>query len=176
MAAPGAYKWLAGGVPEDTRFSIELTGEDPKTGNAVQLPAAMPADPASFERQRNLYDKFRWEAFGKLAVGGVTVSFGLALAGGPAQAHHNDWGLPLVGGALGGYALGALVSNSKARSERVSETPATVYREPVTTYVPAVPSASTIEAQLNQLDKLAAGGYITPEEYKTRRQALLNQL
>ena len=42
-------------------------------------------------------------------------------------------------------------------------------------YTP-VPSSTTIEAQLNQLDKLAAAGYITPAEYQTRRNAILNQL
>ena len=31
-------------------------------------------------------------------------------------------------------------------------------------------------AQLNQLDKLAAAGYITPQEYQARRKAILNEL
>jgi hypothetical protein len=29
---------------------------------------------------------------------------------------------------------------------------------------------------LDELDALAAGGYITPEEYKTRREAILNAM
>lgn len=105
----------------------------------------------------------------------IAVSGGLVTGGLPAQAHHNDWALPLVGGALGGYALGALVSNSKERTEKAAESPAPAYREPAATHAP-IPSATTIEAKLDQLDKLAAGGYITPAEYKTRRQALLDQL
>jgi hypothetical protein len=32
------------------------------------------------------------------------------------------------------------------------------------------------EARIQQLDKLAAGGYITPEEYKTKKEAILNSL
>ncbi len=40
---------------------------------------------------------------------------------------------------------------------------------------PQAPSM-TPEQKLNQLDKLAAGGYITPAEYKERRQAILNTL
>ena len=39
-----------------------------------------------------------------------------------------------------------------------------------------MPSSRTIEAQLNQLDKLAAAGYITPQEYQARRNAILNEL
>ena len=95
---------------------------------------------------------------------------------GPARAHHNDWAAPLVGGALGGYALGTLVANSRQRTENVYEpAPAPAYYGPAPTYAP-VPSSSTIEAQLNQLDKLAAAGYITPQEYQTRRNAILNEL
>ena len=39
-----------------------------------------------------------------------------------------------------------------------------------------MPGAASIEDQLNQLDKLAAAGYITPQEYQARRNAILNQL
>jgi len=34
----------------------------------------------------------------------------------------------------------------------------------------------TPEQKLDQLDKLAAGGYITPAEYKARRQAILDSV
>jgi hypothetical protein len=104
-----------------------------------------------------------------------------AVAGGaaPARAHHNDWAAPLIGGALGGYALGTLVSNSsRPHTEKVYESsPAPVYYTPAPApvYTP-VPSSTSIEAQLNQLDKLAAAGYITPQEYQTRRNAILNEL
>ena len=105
----------------------------------------------------------------------------LLVAAVPARAHHNDWAAPLVGGALGGYALGTLVSNSsQSHTEKVYESsPAPVYYTPAPAPVyaaPVVPSSSTIEAQLNQLDKLAAAGYITPAEYQTRRNPTLNHL
>ncbi|MFO1037778.1 MAG: hypothetical protein U1E45_13095 [Geminicoccaceae bacterium] len=114
----------------------------------------------------------------RVAVG---VAAAALLVAGPASAHHNDWAAPLVGGALGGYALGTIVANSNNQPKTVYETPApTYYANPAPVYYTpppaAVPSASTIEAQLAQLDKLAAAGYITPQEYKTRRQALLNEL
>jgi len=104
-------------------------------------------------------------------VAGV-LSAALLMASGAAQAHHNDWAAPLVGGALGGYALGTLVADSKPRTEKVYETPAPVYYEPAPAYVP--PSTASIEARLRQLDALAAGGYITPQEYQTRRTQILN--
>ena len=110
----------------------------------------------------------------------LVVLAGLAAAGtmvaAPARAHHNDWAAPLVGGALGGYALGTLMANSRQRTERIYEpAPAPVYYAPAPTYVPT-PSATSIETQLNQLEKLAAAGYITPQEYQARRNAILNQL
>ena len=40
----------------------------------------------------------------------------------------------------------------------------------------AAPAEKSVEEKLDQLDALAAGGYITPEEYKTRREAIINSL
>lgn len=111
--------------------------------------------------------------FGLLALGAM----GLVLGCGTAQAHHNDWAAPLVGGALGGYALSSLVHSSEASSK-----PTTTYVEPAyvaPAYVAPAPvytsgTAST-EARLRELDALAANGYITHQEYEQRRQAILNQ-
>jgi hypothetical protein len=41
---------------------------------------------------------------------------------------------------------------------------------------PQVRIPKTPEQKLQELDALAAGGYITPQEYKARRQAILNSL
>ena len=112
----------------------------------------------------------------------------LAAASGPAAAHHsNDWGLPLVGGALGGLAVGAYVANQEESTQPVHQAPAA----PPVQYVPVQPvqyapahaapapassSTASIEARLKQLDALAAGGYITPQEYQARRTQILNSL
>ncbi len=70
-ASPGAFVWQTSAGVEDTRFPIEATGDDPSKGNPVALPAALPAEPVSFRIQQDLFDRYRWEAFGKLAVGGA---------------------------------------------------------------------------------------------------------
>ena len=114
--------------------------------------------------------------FGLVVAGALSAALG-CWASGAAQAHHNDWAAPLVGGALGGYALGTLVADQKPRTEKVYETPAPVYYTPAPTpaYVPTrLSSTASIEARLKQLDALAAGGYITPQEYQTRRTQILN--
>jgi hypothetical protein len=40
----------------------------------------------------------------------------------------------------------------------------------------AAPAQKSPQQKLDELDALAAGGYITPEEYKTRREAILNAM
>lgn len=71
VAAPERYQWLQEPGAEETRFPIQLTGEDPAAGNPVSPPSAMPPEPRAYETQSALYDRFRWEAFGKLAAGGA---------------------------------------------------------------------------------------------------------
>ena len=117
-----------------------------------------------------------------LALAVVAPALVIGLGGNPSQAH-NDWGLPLVGGLVGGYGLSTLMNRNRERdrSQAYSQ-PAPTYAAPAPTYAApaAAPSAAStaasIEHQLNVLDDLAAKGYITQEEYQSRRQALLNQL
>jgi hypothetical protein len=113
-----------------------------------------------------------------ITVRSLTLAFCAATAAGaPAQAHHNDWAAPLVGGALGGYALSSLVQSSRQRAAQPTHVTPT-YVEPVQEYVPAAPAGGTasVEARLRQLEQLAAQGYITQQEYQQRRQAILNSL
>jgi hypothetical protein len=113
---------------------------------------------------------------GIVAVAALAAGLGAS----PGQAHHSDWGLPLVGGLVGGAGLTALYYNSQQHSQpRTEVVQQPVYVTPAVAAAPAapaVPAASTIEQQLNVLDQLAAKGYITPAEYQARRQALLDQL
>ena len=87
------------------------------------------------------------------------------------------------GGAfVGGMVAGHVLTNMSQRDERrtrAQEQMAAQQQQPV--YVQQQPasassgsSAQSTEDKLNQLDKLAAGGYITKAEYKRRRQAILD--
>jgi hypothetical protein len=90
--------------------------------------------------------------------------------------HGAAWG---IGGLLAGHFLTDM-SNRKREQTQALNTMA--YGSPSGHAVPAVvavqaPSPTmSIEQKLNELNKLAAGGYITPEEYKAKKQALLNSL
>ena len=70
-------------------------------------------------------------------------------------------------------------ASNRTSSRRLRRLSSRSYVAPAATVpyaAPAVPSATTIEDQLNVLDQLAAKGYITPAQYQARRQALLDQL
>ena len=97
-----------------------------------------------------------------LVVIGLLASLGAA----PAQAG-GSWALPLVGGALGGYALHSLMQSRSAP-------PPAQHPAPRPVAPPAQPASA--QARLQQLDQLAAKGLITPAEYKQRRQAIIATL
>jgi hypothetical protein len=41
---------------------------------------------------------------------------------------------------------------------------------------PPPPAQKTPQQKLDELDKLAAGGYITPDEYKAKKQQILDSM
>jgi hypothetical protein len=85
---------------------------------------------------------------------------------------------------LGGMLTSRVLNNMKRRTQAEEvqaynsrQQHAAVQTVPVATPAAAAPAPQlTPEQQLQQLDKLAAGGYITPEQYKARRQAILNSM
>jgi hypothetical protein len=102
-----------------------------------------------------------------LATAALLASAGIA----PAQAG-NSWALPLVGGALGGYAISSFVNARKSE-------PAPAHHaapRPVAHVPPPATPPATAQARLHQLDQLAAGGYVTKAEYEQRRQAIISTL
>jgi hypothetical protein len=113
----------------------------------------------------------------RLALAAVAPALVIGLAASPARAH-NDWGLPLVGGLVGGFGLSYLMNKQKEEKPPAPTYAAQpVYAAPAPAAPPSAAStAANLEHQLNVLDDLAAKGYITQQEYQSRRQALLNQL
>ena len=92
-----------------------------------------------------------------------------------------------LGGMLAGHVLGGAIRRDRMRTaaelHMAYGQPKTVYQAaPAPAHAPApapatAPAAKpTIEQKLKELDKLAAGGYITPEEYKARRKSILDSI
>jgi Spy/CpxP family protein refolding chaperone len=77
--------------------------------------------------------------------------------------HGAAWG-------LGGLLVGSMLTKAHYKDKERQQV---YYAQPA---APAVSTTMTPEQKLNQLNKLAAGGYITPAEYKAQRQAIIDSL
>ena len=102
---------------------------------------------------------------------------------------HSDWAAPFIGGIMAGHVVSNIAAQRRAQTEAMQSMayggggrpygpPGGPYGrpEPPPAYAPPAPPQLTPQQQLNQLDALAAGGYITPAEYKARREAILNAM
>jgi len=93
-------------------------------------------------------------------------------------------GAAFLGGMVAGHIVGGAVRRSKIRTaaavkEANQPKTQTVYvQQPATTTAAHTATASkpSTEDRLKELDKLAAGGYITPEEYKAKKKAILDSI
>ena len=96
------------------------------------------------------------------------ASAGLLTFSAPARADDAGW-------FLGGMVTSKVLSDSERRTQAQE---AQAYRPPPqpVQQAPAQPARSSKERQLQDLDRLAAGGYITPQEYKDRRKAVLDSM
>jgi len=100
-----------------------------------------------------------------LGLAATAVSVGLLAFSAPARADGAGW-------FLGGMVTSKVLSNAERRTQAQE---AQAYRpapQPVQ-QAPARPAVSSKETRLQDLDRLAAGGYITPQEYRERRKAVL---
>jgi hypothetical protein len=86
-----------------------------------------------------------------------------------------------AGAFIGGVFATKVLGNMKRRTEaeEVQASNSARAAQPVQQAKPAAapaPAAQSTQQKLDQLDKLAAGGYITPEEYKARKKAILDSM
>ena len=101
----------------------------------------------------------------------------------PTQARAGE-GAAFLGGMVAGHIVGGAVRRSKIRTAAAVQAAnqpktQTVYvQQPATTTAaqPATAAKPSTEDRLKELDKLAAGGYITPEEYKAKKKAILDSI
>jgi len=86
--------------------------------------------------------------------------------------------MPVLAGDAGAF-IGGMITSSVLRNmrDRTQAEQVQAYNSSrAVNQAPSAPQTSTPQEKLDQLDKLAAGGYITKEEYNTRRQAILNSM
>ncbi|MGW8269246.1 MAG: hypothetical protein ACWGNS_02215 [Burkholderiales bacterium] len=93
----------------------------------------------------------------------------------PAQANDAGWFLGGVLAARLGSAIKQSVEAQKQQAAAMQQQNA-MRMAPPPPPPPQVQIPKTPEQKLQELDALAAGGYITPQEYKARRKAIINSL
>jgi hypothetical protein len=78
-----------------------------------------------------------------------------------------------AGAFIGGVLATKVVGNMRDRTEAEQEQ-AEYARQSAAQPVPQAPAQKSPEQRIAELDKLAAGGYITKEEYKRKKQAIID--
>ena len=80
-----------------------------------------------------------------------------------------------AGAFIGGVLATKVVSNMNRQTAAQEQQAANSSRQAAPAPAPA-PAAQTPQQRLDQLDKLAAGGYITPEEYKAKKKSIIDSM
>ena len=106
------------------------------------------------------------------AAGAVLLTSTLATSI-PAQA--SDTGA-FVGGMLTSRVLGNMRQRTEAEQQQAYYAQQSSQQQQVRQAAPAPSSTKSTEQKLDELNKLAAGGYITPAEYKTKKQAVIDAM
>jgi hypothetical protein len=98
----------------------------------------------------------------------------------PAQASDAGW---FLGGVLATKLAGAIKQSVEADKQQANAAQQQAHAAQQQAHAmrmapppPRAPLPKTPQQKLNELDALAAGGYITPAEYKARRKAILDSL
>lgn len=103
-----------------------------------------------------------------------TLTFSL-----PAQASDAGW---FLGGVLATKLAGSIKQSVEADKQQAQAAQQQAHAMQQANAMrmapppPPPPLPKTPQQKLNELDALAAGGYITPQEYKARRKAILDSL
>jgi hypothetical protein len=99
----------------------------------------------------------------------------LSMVSVPAQADE-------AGAFIGGIAAARIGSNMRARTQAeqqqayYAQQQAQQQQAQPVQQAPAAPAQKTTQQKLEELDKLAAGGYITPDEYKAKKQQIIDSM
>jgi hypothetical protein len=131
------------------------------------------------EKDMNTISKNRVVNLNRFVAVMIAITIGFTVMPGfvPKAQAHSDKGAAFLGGMVAGHVLGGFVRRDKKRTRAMERE---AYDQPRTVYqaAPAPPPAPaakpTAQQRLQELDKLAAGGYITPEEYKAKKKAIID--
>ena len=104
----------------------------------------------------------------KIGMGAVACVLGIAVAAVSTPVLADG-----AGAFIGGVVATKVVGNMRDRTEAEQEQ-AEYARQSAAQPAPQAPAQKSSEQRIAELDKLAAGGYITPEEYKSKKKAIVD--
>ena len=81
-----------------------------------------------------------------------------------------------AGAFIGGMLTTKVLGNMRQRTDAEQQQAYYAQQSSQQQQVHQASSTKSTEQKLDELNKLAAGGYITPAEYKTKKQAIINAL
>ena len=81
-----------------------------------------------------------------------------------------------AGAFIGGVVATKVLGNMRDRTEAEQQQAAAAQQMASQPRSTSSSGSRSPEARLAELDKLAAGGYITPEEYKAKKKAILDSM
>ena len=109
----------------------------------------------------------------------IAITIGFTIMPGFVPKVHSHDGAAFLGGMVAGHVLGGFVRRDRMRTAAEVDRPINRARSnrPPRPLRPLRPAAKpTAQQRIQELDKLAAGGYITPQEYKAKKKAILDSL
>ena len=128
----------------------------------------------------NTISKNRVVDLNRLVAVMIAITIGFTIMPGFVPKVHSHDGAAFLGGMVAGHLVGGMVRRSRIRTAAAVEManqPRTVQQAaPAPAPAPAPAAKPTAQQRIQELDKLAAGGYITPEEYKAKKKAILDSL
>ena len=107
--------------------------------------------------------------YNKIAVILIAIMIGFPIVPGFKTEAQASSGAAFLGGMVAAHVVGGAIRRDRIRTAAAVET-ANQPRQAA----PAAAAPQTREQKLQQLDKLAAGGYVTPAEYKSRKKAIVD--
>ena len=106
----------------------------------------------------------------KISLAAVAAVIGTAAIGTTIPAHAGD-----AGAFIGGVFATKLLTNMSDRTD-AEQQQAAAEQQQAARPVQSAPAQKSPQARIAELDKLAAGGYITPAEYKQKKQAIVDSM
>ena len=106
----------------------------------------------------------------------IAITIGFTIVPGFQTEARAGKGGAFLGGMVAGHVLGGFVRRDKRRTRDMNRMARDDRDQPraVQQAAPAPAAAPTAQSRLDQLNKLAAGGYITPQEYKAKKKSILD--